>query len=340
MIIRELFPEDIMAKIALSGIQTSGNLHLGNYLGSINNWLKMQDQYNCYFFLADLHSITVDLDPEELRNSMMSSAAIYLASGLDPKKSTIFLQSAVKEHCELAWMLNCITPIGWLRRMTQFKDKAGTKQDNANTGLFTYPILMAADILLYNADIVPVGDDQKQHLELTRDIAGVLNRKFGKKILKIPEPLIQGAATRIMSLRDGTKKMSKSDDSDAARINLIDSPDLIVKKLKKSKTDSIAEITYDPTNRPEIANLINIFCALSGIKQEIIVENYQGKGFSLLKNDLAELIISKNQPINEEYQKIIQDKTYIKDILNSGASKAKIVARKTCDMVAEQFGLI
>ena len=329
-----------MAKTALSGIQTSGNLHLGNYLGSISNWLKMQYEYNCYFFLADLHSITVDLDPEELRNSIISSAAVYLATGLDPKKSTIFLQSAVKEHCELAWMLNCITPIGWLKRMTQFKDKAVTKQDNANTGLFTYPILMAADILLYNADIVPVGDDQKQHLELTRDIAGALNRKFGKEILKVPQPLIQGAATRVMSLRDGTKKMSKSDSSDAARINLTDSPDLIVKKLKKSKTDNIAEIAYDPISRPEISNLINIFCALSGIKQEIIVANYQGKGFSSLKNDLAELIISKTRPINDEYQKIIKDKTYIEYTLNSGANKARIVARKTCDKVAEQFGLI
>ena len=329
-----------MTKTAVSGIQTSGDLHLGNYLGSINNWLNQQNEYNCYFFLADLHSITVDRSAEELQKSTFNAAATYLAAGLDPKKSTIFLQSAVKEHCELAWMLNCVTPIGWLKRMTQFKDKAGKKQDNANTGLFTYPILMAADILLYNADIVPVGDDQKQHLELTRDIAGVINRKFGKKIITVPEPLIQGTATRVMSLRDGNKKMSKSDASDAARINLTDSPDTIMQKLKKAKTDNLAEITYDPTHRPEVSNLINIFCALSQQTQNTIVEQYQIKGFSVFKSDLAELIISKLDPINTEYKKIIQDPKYIKDTLTHGANKARIIAQKTCSIVAEQFGLL
>jgi tryptophanyl-tRNA synthetase len=329
-----------MTKTALSGIQTSGNLHLGNYLGSIYNWVDMQQEYNCYFFLADLHSITVERSAEELKRSKMETAAIYLAAGIDPKKSAIFAQSAVKEHCELAWMLSCVTPISWLKRMTQFKDKAGKKQDNANTGLFTYPILMAADILLYNADVVPVGDDQKQHLELTRDIAGVINRKFGKDILKVPEPLIQGAATRIMSLRDGTKKMSKSDSSDASRINLTDSADVIRQKLKKSKTDNFAEITYDQENRPEISNLINIFCALSGQKSDSIVNQYHGKGFAILKSDLAELIIGKLQPMNESYQKIIKDKAYIEQILNDGAEKAGTVARKTCSAIAKEFGLV
>ena len=337
---RGLTHRGTMTKTALSGIQTSGDLHLGNYLGSINNWLNLQNEYNCYFFLANLHSITVDRNAEELKKSTLSSAATYLAAGLDPKKSTIFLQSSVKEHCQLAWMLNCITPIGWLKRMTQFKDKAGKKQDNANTGLFTYPILMAADILLYNADIVPVGEDQKQHLELTRDIAGALNRKFNKKILNVPEPLIQGAATRVMSLRDGTKKMSKSDASDASRINLTDSSDIIIQKLKKAKTDNLVDITYDPKNRPEVSNLINIFCALSMQAQNIVVEHYQTKGFFIFKNDLAELIISKLEPINIEYKKIIQDHKYIEDTLSNGANKARIIAQKTCKIVEENFGFI
>jgi len=329
-----------MKKTALSGIQTSGCIHLGNYLGSIQNWLEMQDDYHCYFFLANLHSITVEQDPNDLINSTFNTAATYLASGIDPKKSAIFAQSEVKEHAELAWMLNCITPIGWLKRMTQFKDKAGKKQDNASTGLFTYPILMAADILLYNADVVPVGDDQKQHLELTRDIAGAVNRKFNKEILKMPEPLIQGVATRVMSLRDGTKKMSKSDESDASRINMTDSPDVIVKKLKKSKTDSIAEITYDQVVRPEVSNLINIYSALTNESKESIINKYDGQGFAKFKLDLADVIIAKLDPINQEYQKIIQDKTYIKNVLSEGAAKARLTAQKTCRAVSKEFGLL
>ena len=328
-----------MRKTALSGVQTTGNLHLGNYLGSISNWLKMQEDYNCFFFLADLHSLTIEQAPQDLKKSTIESAAMYLASGLDPKKSTIFLQSAIKEHCELAWILNCITPIGWLKRMTQFKDKAGKKQDNANTGLFTYPILMAADILLYNADIVPVGDDQKQHLELTRDIAGAINRRFDEEVLIVPEPLIQGTATRVMSLIDGTKKMSKSDESDASRINMTDDADTIMKKIKKAKTDSIAEITYEPENRPEITNLINIFCALSSSTPEQIVESYQGKSFAQFKNDLAETIIAKLQPINNEYNKIITNQDYIQKVLNDGATQARVPAQKTCAKVMDKLGL-
>lgn len=329
-----------MKKTVVSGIQTSGNLHLGNYLGAVSNWLGMQDEYNCYFFLADLHSLTVAMSAADLKKSTLDAAATYLASGLDPDKSTIFLQSDVKEHSELAWMLNCITPIGWLKRMTQFKDKAGKEQDHANTGLFTYPVLMAADILLYNADIVPVGDDQKQHLELTRDIAGALNRRFNKDVLRVPEPLIQGPATRVMSLRDGKKKMSKSDSSDASRINLTDTPDAIIKKLKKSKTDNIAEITYDPVNRPEVSNLIKIFSALSAKKEDSIVDQYEGKGFSIFKKDLSDLVISKINPMNIEYQKIIKDEDYLRSTLKKGADKARVTARKTCDLVANEFGII
>lgn len=329
-----------MTKIAVSGVQSTGKLHLGNYLGSIKNWVHMQENFECYFFLADLHSITIDQDPAELRQNVLNSAATYLACGLDPNKSALFLQSAVKEHCELAWILNCVTPIGWLKRMTQFKDKAGSKQDNANTGLFTYPVLMTADILLYNADVVPVGDDQKQHLELTRDIAGVINRKFQKEIFKIPAPLIQGSATRVMSLKDGAKKMSKSDSSDASRINMTDSAESILAKVKKSKTDSIAEITYDQEHRPEVANLINIFAALSGSSTETILNSYQGKGFSDFKSALAELIIAHLTPINSEYSRIIKDTDYIQNSLKIGSEKARKVASKTCDTVLKNFGLL
>ncbi len=329
-----------MTKIAASGVQSTGKLHIGNYLGTIKNWVHMQKDFECYFFLADLHSITVDQDPSELRQNVLNSTATYLACGLDPNKSALFLQSAVKEHCQLAWILNCVTPIGWLKRMTQFKDKAGSKQDNANTGLFTYPVLMAADILLYNADVVPVGDDQKQHLELTRDIAGAINRKFQKEILKVPSALIQGAATRVMSLRDGTKKMSKSDSSDASRINMTDSAETILAKVRKSKTDSIEEITYDQVHRPEVANLINIFIALSDSNVETILTSYQHKGFADFKSDLAELIIEHLKPINTEYSRIIKDKDYIYNSLKTGSEKAQKVASKTCATILKNFGLL
>lgn len=329
-----------MKKTVLSGIQTSGSLHLGNYLGAIHNWLKMQDDYNCYFFLADLHSITVPQDPDKLRAACINAVATYLATGLDPNKSVIFMQSAVKEHSELAWILNCFTPIGWLKRMTQFKDKSGKNQDLASSGLFTYPVLMAADILLYQPDLVPVGDDQKQHLEITRDIAGTVNRKLNEQVFKIPEPLIQGPATRIMSLRDGRKKMSKSDESDASRINLSDSADLILQKIKKAKTDSISEFSYDTENRPELANLINIYSALSGHTQAQIVDNYQTKGFSGFKHDLAELIIGKLAPINKEYNKLINDQTFVLKVLAGGADRARAVACKTCNNVKELMGFL
>lgn len=327
-------------KVALSGIQSTGLLHLGNYLGSIKNWLNLQKDYDCYFFLANLHSITVEQNPQELPSAILNSAAIYFAAGLDPNKSAIFLQSSVKEHCQLAWLLNCVTPMGWLKRMTQFKDKAGSKQDHASAGLFTYPVLMAADILLYEADVVPVGEDQKQHIELARDIAGLINRKFQQELLKMPQPLIQGSATRVMSLKDGTKKMSKSDPSDLARINLIDEPDIIIKKIKKSKTDSIETITYDQPNRPEIANLINIFSALSAMPREEIINIYSDKGFASFKSDLADIIISNLNPIRLEFSKIIQDKKYIQQMLNLGAEKARAKASPTCAKVMEAFGLV
>ncbi|MFY9589946.1 tryptophan--tRNA ligase [Rickettsia endosymbiont of Halotydeus destructor] len=329
-----------MKKTILSGVQATGSLHLGNYLGAIKNWVKMQEEYNCFFFLADLHAITVDRTPEELKNSIMQTLAIYLAAGLSPDKVTIFAQSMVKEHSELAWILNCVTPLGWLKRMTQFKDKAGKNQEKACLGLFSYPVLMAADILLYQSDLVPVGEDQKQHLELTRDIAGVINRKFNKEVLKVPEPLIGGAAARIMSLKDGRKKMSKSDISDFSRINLKDDADLIYQKIKKAKTDHLTEISYDKENRPEISNLIDIYASLSEINIEAITLNYQNKGFVEFKEDLVEIIISKLQPIHNKYLDLINNQDYLLSLLHSGADKARNRAVKTVTEVKELFGFV
>ncbi|MCZ6902358.1 MAG: tryptophan--tRNA ligase [Rickettsia endosymbiont of Ixodes persulcatus] len=329
-----------MKKTVLSGVQATGSLHLGNYLGSIRNWVKMQEEYNCFFFLADLHAITVDIKPSELNNSIMEVLAIYMAAGLESDKVTIFAQSMVKEHSELAWLLNCVTPLGWLKRMMQFKDKAGSDQEKACLGLFSYPVLMAADILIYKADIVPVGEDQKQHLELTRDIAGVINRKFNKEILKIPEPLINGSGTRIMSLRDGLKKMSKSDISDFSRINLKDDNDLIHQKIKKAKTDHLSFVSYDKETRPEISNLLDIYRSLSEESLEKIIDNYQNQGFAKFKEDLAEIIITNLQPIRDKYLELMNNQEYLLKILHKGAKKARIRASETVNEVREQFGFV
>ena len=329
-----------MQKTVVSGVQATGSLHLGNYLGSIMHWTKMQDEHKCFFFLADLHAITIDRSSEELRSSILKTIAIYLASGLDPKKSTIFAQSSVKEHTELSWILNCVAPISWLKRMTQFKDKSGKDQEASNLGLLSYPVLMAADILLYQADLVPVGDDQKQHLEFTRDLAGAVNRKFNNDLFKIPEALIQGQCTRIMSLKDGRSKMSKSDPSDASRINLSDNTDIIYQKIKKAKTDNIENITYDPYNRPEISNLINIYATLSKIKIEDIVAQYQGSGFAKFKKDLSDLVISMLEPINTTYRYLMQNQDYLLFVLKDGGDKARYKAEKTILDVKELFGFI
>lgn len=328
-----------MKKIALSGCQVTGILHLGNYLGSIINWLKIQDEYNCFFFLADLHSITTDRLPSELTSSILQTTAIYLASGLMPDKTAIFAQSMVKEHAELAWILNCVTPIGWLKRMTQFKDKAGRDQEKACLGLFSYPVLMAADILLYQADVVPVGDDQKQHLELTRDVAGVINRKFDQEILKIPEALIQSSA-RIMSLKDGRKKMSKSDQSDLSRININDNADQIRQKIRKAKTDHLSEISYDQLARPEISNLINIYAKLACSNVSAIISQYQHTGFSKFKEDLADIIISALEPINSQYNNLMNNQDYLINILRNGADKARISAAKSLTDIKRKFGFV
>lgn len=322
-------------KTVFSGIQPTGNLHLGNYLGSIRNWIDLQNNHRCIFGIMNLHAITVPQDPKELQKNIIDAAAVYLACGLDSKKSTIFVQGEVAQHAELAWVLSTMTPLGWLNRMTQFKEKSA---DNENLGLYSYPVLMAADILLYKADLVPVGEDQKQHLELTRDIAGAFNRRFNAEYFKLPEPMILKEVKRIMSLQDGTKKMSKSDESDLSRINLEDTPDSIVKKVKKAKTDSLATISFDE-NRPEIYNLLNIFSAITGKLPQDIANEYETSGFGKFKGDLAENLVEKLKPIQENLARFKQDQSYIKQVLADGKNQASEIAVKTRNEVFSLVGL-
>lgn len=328
-----------MKKI-VSGIQTTGRLHLGNYLGSIKNWINLQNEYLSYLFLADLHAHTVKRDIKEIEEASYELVAAYVACGIDYNKSVIFNQSNVAAHSELAWILGCKTPIGWLNRMTQFKDKAGKNKEKASCGLYTYPVLMAADILLYKPDIVPVGEDQKQHVELTRDIAQSFNRFVGVDYFNSPEPLITGPGVRIMSLRDGTKKMSKTDESDMSRINMTDLPEEIKKKILKAKTDSIEAIYYDKENRPEISNLISIFAALSQLSIKEIQTTYQNSNFSTFKKDLAELLIDQISPISKEIKHLLNNKDYIKSILKIGTDKASMEANRTIKEVKKLMGFI
>jgi tryptophanyl-tRNA synthetase len=333
--LRRLSKQIGIMKTVLSGIQPTGNLHLGNYLGSIRNWIDLQSTHRCIFGVMNLHAITLPQDPKELQKNVLDAAAIYLACGLDPKKSTIFVQSDVAEHAELAWVLGTLTPMGWLNRMTQFKEKSA---DGEQLGLYAYPVLMAADILLYHADLVPVGEDQKQHLELTRDIAGAFNRRFGKEYFKLPEPMILQGVKRIMSLQDGAKKMSKSDESDLSRINLTDAPEEILKKIKKAKTDSLSSVSYDEA-RPEIYNLLNIFSAASGKTPQAIAQEYETSGYGKFKNDLAESLIEKLRAIQENLIRFKQNESYIKQVLSDGKKSAQEIAAKTRKEVFEIVGL-
>lgn len=330
-------------KRILSGIQPTGNLHLGNYLGAMKNWVTMQQDYDCLFCVVDLHAMTVPQDPKELRTNVMDTVAMYLASGIDGHNSAIFPQSLVPEHAELMWILACHTPLGWLNRMTQFKEKAGKKKDQASLGLYGYPVLMAADVLLYQTTDVPVGHDQKQHLELARDIAGAFNRFYGQDFFTLPEPRILGEANRVMSLRDGTAKMSKSDTSDASRINLMDTPDTVMKKIKKAKTDS------DPfpmsskgleDSRPEVANLLNIYAAFSDMKKEDICKKYGGKNFSEFKMDLIEIANGTLQPIREKFEDLKKNPDYLNQIIQQGAGKARSIAVDTMQQVRELVGFL
>lgn len=325
--------------LVFSGVQPTGNLHLGNYLGAIKNWVELQDKSKCLFSIVDLHAITVPQNPKELHQSILDTAATYIACGIDPSKSTIFQQSTVSGHAELSWLLACVTPLGWLNRMTQFKEKAGKHKENSCLGLYAYPVLMAADILLYKATHIPVGEDQKQHLELCRDIAGAFNRQYNIEYFKLPEPLIMGEAARVMSLRDGTQKMSKSDISEFSRINLTDDNDTIADKVKKAKSDAALGITYDPDNRPEASNLLTIYAALANISREIAEEKFRSTGFADFKKELAEVVIAALSPIRNEISKLKSDKAYLGSILKVGAENAAEIANKNLKEIKEIVGL-
>ena len=329
-------------KRVLSGIQTTGNLHLGNYLGAIRNWVDIQQDYDNFFFFADLHAITVPHDPKVLAENTLKMAAIYLASGIDLKCSTIFVQSHVSAHSELAWLLNCVTPLNWLERMIQFKEKAVKQGENVGVGLLDYPVLMAADILLYDADKVPVGEDQKQHLELTRDIAARVNDKFGKKqsVLKVPEPMIRSEGARVMSLTDGTKKMSKSDPSELSRIELLDPPDAIKRKIKKCKTDPVKGLTFDDPERPECDNLLTLYQILSNKTKEEVAVECQDMGWGQFKPLLTETTIEALKPIQDRYHELMGDREYLDSVLREGAEKADSVASQTLTRVKDALGFL
>jgi tryptophanyl-tRNA synthetase len=311
-----------------SGMQPTGNLHLGNYLGAMVNWVKMQESHDCIYCVVDMHAITLWQEPKALHQAIIDVTAAYLACGLDPKRSIIFNQSQVAEHAELAWVFNCVARLGWLDRMTQFKDKAGKDKERASVGLYVYPDLMAADILLYKGTHVPVGDDQKQHLELARDIAQKFNIDFGTEFFPLPEPMIIGPATRVMSLRDGTKKMSKSDPSDLSRINMTDSADDIAKKIRKAKTDTdgLPSEAAGLKGRPEADNLVGIFAALSGSKIEDVLQQFGGGQFSGLKNALADLAVAKLAPIAGEITRLKGDPGYVSSVLADGSARARAIA--------------
>lgn len=324
----------------LSGVQPTGNLHLGNYLGAIRNWVENQHQYDNFFCVVDLHAITVPHNPATLATDTYTIAALYLACGIDLEYSTIFVQSHISAHSELTWLLNCITPINWLEDMIQFKEKAIKQGENVSTGLLDYPVLMAADILLYDADKVPVGEDQKQHLELTRDLAVRFNHLFGKgkTLLKLPEPLIRKEGARVMSLSDGTRKMSKSDPSELSRINLLDSPDTITKKIKRCKTDSVRGLTFDDPERPECHNLLMLYAILSNQTKDKVAAESQDMGWGQFKPLFTETVIESLKPIQEQYKAIMDDKGYLESVLRQGREKAEAVANSTLTRVKEAMG--
>ncbi|MBX6366813.1 MAG: tryptophan--tRNA ligase [Rhodospirillales bacterium] len=325
-----------------SGVQPTGNFHLGNYLGALRNWVKLQHDYECIFCIVDLHALTVPQDPKELTAHTREVAAAYIAAGIDPEKNIIFNQSRVPGHTQLAWLFSCLTPLGWLNRMTQFKEKAGKHRENAGLGLYAYPVLMAADILLYKATHVPVGEDQKQHLELARDIAGAFNRRYGRDFFPLPEPQIFGTATRVMSLRDGTKKMSKSDPSDYSRINMTDSAEMVAQKIRKAKTDPkpMPESLAELEDRPEAANLLGIYAALTDHSLEETVRRFAGKGFSEFKEALADVATVTLGRIGGEMQRLKADHAYIDGVLRRGAERAEAIAGPILREVEDITGLL
>ena len=328
-------------KRILSGVQPTGDLHLGNWFGAIKNWVTLQEQYESFLCVVDLHAITASYNSKELSKNTLSTAALYVACGIDPKISSIFVQSQIPAHAELCWILNCMTPINWMERMIQFKEKSIQQGNNVSIGLFDYPILMAADILLYEADFVPVGEDQKQHLELARDIAQQrINAKFGKdkNILKIPQPIIMKNGSKIMSLIDGSKKMSKSDPNEGSRINLLDAPDIITKKIKRAKSDSFVGIEFNNSERAESRNLLMIYSILSGKEINELENEFSQTGWGTFKNLIAEKLIEGLEPIQEKYNLLIKDPYQLNKILLEGKEKAEEVANKTLKKVKSKLG--
>ena len=325
-----------------SGVQPTGNLHLGNYLGAIRNWVRLQNEYECLFCVVDLHAVTVWQDPEELKASTRAVAAAMLAAGIDAKRHIIFNQSQVAEHAELAWIFNCVARLGWLNRMTQFKEKAGKNRENASVGLYAYPNLMAADILLYKGTHVPVGEDQKQHLELARDIAQKFNNDFGVDFFPVVEPLIFGAAARVMSLRDGSSKMSKSDPSDLSRINMTDDADAIAKKIRKAKTDPddlpAAPDQFD--GRPEAANLMGIYAALADIDIAEVCNKFGGQQFSAFKQELADLAVETLAPMQDELRRLMGDETHVDTVIADGVQRARAIAEPVLAEVHDIVGFL
>jgi tryptophanyl-tRNA synthetase len=338
-------------QLVFSGVQPSGNLHLGNYLGAITRFVALQERYDCIYCVVDLHAITVWQDPKELTEAIRDVTAAFLACGIDPRKHIVFNQSQVAEHAELAWIFNCVARLGWLNRMTQFKEKAGKDRENASVGLYAYPNLMAADILVYRATLVPVGEDQKQHLELSRDIAQKFNNDyaesirshgFGDAFFPLPEPLIQGPATRVMSLRDGKSKMSKSDASDQSRINLTDDADAIAHKIRRAKTDPdpLPHEEKALEARPEADNLVGIYAASAGVTKADVLKQFGGAQFSTFKPALAELLVAKLSPVTAEMRRIKADAAYIDSVLADGAARAQALAAETMKAVKDIVGLV
>ncbi|RUO19005.1 tryptophan--tRNA ligase [Aliidiomarina iranensis] len=327
--------------VVLSGCQPSGQLTIGNYMGALRQWVSMQDSHNCHFMLVDLHAITVRQDPQALRNATLDGLALYMACGLDPERSTLFLQSHVPEHSQLAWILNCYTQMGELNRMTQYKDKSQKQESNMNAGLFTYPVLMAADILLYNAHEVPVGNDQKQHLELARDVAARFNNIYGD-VFKVPEPFIPQHGARIMSLQDPTKKMSKSDDNPNNYIGLLEEPKKIAKKIKRAVTDSDeqARIYFNPEEKPGVSNLLTLLSGATGRSIDSLVPEYEGKMYGHLKGDVADAVVAFLEPMQQRFQEIRSDEVMMNAVLAKGAHKAREVAADTVRRVYDAVGFV
>ena len=330
---------EIKKQVMVSGIQPSGDLHLGNYLGAVKNWAELADQFDCYYFMADLHTLTVRQDPAALRRRTLNQLAQYIACGLDPEKNTLFIQSHVPQHSELGWILQCYTMFGELSRMTQFKDKSSKNTDNINGGLFTYPSLMAADILLYQADLVPVGEDQKQHVELTRDLAQRFNSIYGETF-KVPEPYIRKVGARVMSLGTPTNKMSKSDPNGC--VFFMDTPDVIAKKFKRAVTDCDIEncIRYAPAEKPGVANLMSIYSSVTGKTYEEIEREFAGMGYGAFKPAVGEAVIDMLRPLQDETNRILKDKAYLESVYKEGAAKASYIANKTMRKVKKKVGLV